>query len=101
MNPLLSLKIRELSYLDKKFTYDNSLIEYVNDSIIHHGCNSCYMKHPESDEHGYFFTEGRLINLWEKYNVASGVPKNIAINVWLCPVCEKPILDLIPELHLD
>lgn len=97
INTLFDLKIKELEILNKEFEVkDDILIIYDKHPIIL-GCKHCYMVKPISTKNGYEIDKGKLINYYEKFKDECTLPKQIAINCWLCPVCFRLFKELLPK----
>jgi hypothetical protein len=102
MNELLALKIRELSLLNQKFEFiDNKFLiveEKGMKTIL--GCTECYGEMPEPTSNGYKISTGNLINLGEKYKNFEKIFKDVANNLWLCPECNRPFMELVPQYKI-
>jgi hypothetical protein len=96
-NIFFELKIKELKALNKKFKLiEDCLILEENSELL--GCIHCYMVQPEPTYLGFQIPKGNLINAIEKHSVQT-VPKEIAINCWLCPHCGRLFKELLPDFE--
>jgi hypothetical protein len=103
MNNFINLKIRELLILNKKFDFvdDKFLFVYQNSNKILLGCIDCYCSVPVANETGYKIEAGNLIKFSEKYNdLKKTMPKELANNLWLCPTCGRPFMEILPNFDL-
>lgn len=101
-NLLFDLKIKELTLLKKDFQIiDNNVIVLKDNGIIILGCRDCYMVSPTSTQSGYKIPAGNLVNFYEKLKEANNLPKEIAINCWMCPKCGRLFKELIPEFDIS
>ena len=102
MNRLLNLKIRELSALKQNFEFIDEKFLIVEErgmkTIL--GCVDCYGEKPEPTKNGYKIKTGNLINLGEKYTDFGKVSKDVANNLWLCPTCSRPFMEILPHYDL-
>jgi protein-arginine kinase activator protein McsA len=102
MNKLLELKMRELSLLNQKFEFiDNKFLiaeEKGMKTLL--GCTECYGEIPEATSNGYKISTGNLINLGEKYSNFEKISKDVANNLWLCPACNRPFMELVPQYKI-
>jgi len=108
MNALFELKIRELNALGKEFYLENQenhsklfevSIDKTGKKLIFLGCEKCYLVIPKATKEGYSLPNGdTLVNLYSFKNEKDyNIPKELALNIWLCPYCKKVFNDLIPE----
>ena len=95
-NYLFDLKVKELKALKKKYRLLNDILILDDREII--GCKACYMKKPVSTVDGFKIDVGFLINYYERFKEKCTVPKELAINIWLCPKCNRVFKELIPKI---
>jgi hypothetical protein len=95
-NILFDLKIKELSALKKDFKVIDDILFLFEKDVKLIGCDLCYMKKPLADISGYSIEAGELVNYYEKFKEDCTVPKEVAINVWLCPKCNRVFQELMP-----
>lgn len=96
-NFLFDLKIKELSLMRKKFAVNNDILVVFEDKPVVLGCRLCYMAEPVPTAQGYDIPGGSLVNLHEKLEGKADIPKELAINCWMCPVCGRIFQELIPQ----
>lgn len=98
MNTLFELKIKELKLMKKKYQIFNDiliLLENQYPEIL--GCKYCYQITPQSTQSGFIIENKHLINYYNQYKINCTIPKDIAINCWLCPFCGRLFKELIPN----
>ncbi len=97
---LFELKIKELKALKKEYHLDNDILFMKEkDNVYLLGCKFCYLKKPEPTFEGYRIEAGNLVNYYEKFLDQCTVPKEIAVNAWLCPHCSRLFKELLPNIE--
>lgn len=98
-NLLFDLKIKELTALKKTFEVKNDILIVLEKTPVVLGCRACYMVQAEPTINGFAIEAGFLINYYEKFKESCTAPKEIAMNIWLCPVCNRVFRELVPNLN--
>jgi uncharacterized protein with PIN domain len=86
-NFLFELKIKELKLLNKKYKVIEDCLVLTEDKVL--------LK-PEPTFDGYKIPKGNLINAIEKQSELT-IPKEVAINCWFCPHCNRLFQELLPD----
>ena len=94
-NFLFELKIKELKLLNKKYEVIEDCLVLIEDKVLL-GCKHCYIVKPEPTFDGYKIPKGNLINAIEKQSELT-IPKEVAINCWFCPHCNRLFQELLPD----
>ena len=79
---------------------ENSLaILKNNDNLYPLGCDLCIESKIENNKYGYPTIQGRnLINAADAFSEHNDIGNEIVSNLWICPNCNLPILNLLPKI---
>jgi hypothetical protein len=96
MNYSFDLKIKELKALKKNFILHEDILVLNENGFELIGCRDCYMQSPTPNNNGFKLEAGDLINYYEKFKEGCTIPKEVAINIWMCPRCNRVFRELMP-----